>query len=204
MITQHDWYKKMRQALKTISIKKFLLELIHNSHNAFKHTIWKETYMIWHDRLSILWDKETQDWLSSLKCGIEGWPDRTWTDRFICLHGQYNKSISAYYKNSLPGDSPELMPLDCHLFSDIKEGVSRNMAFTFFFLKMIQQNTLLQHQRKPFWQSNVPLQPGVLRRNVFVKTWEKFHKHWIALLLPMVLTLKTMTEKVLEKRQKWS
>ena len=131
-ITQRGWYQKMRQALKTISIKEFLLDLIHKSNTVYKDTTRKDTYMIWHDRLSILWDKETQDWLSSLKCGIEGWPDRTWSDRFIRLRGQYNESISAYYKNSLPGDSPELMPLDCHLFSDIKEGVSRNVAFSFF------------------------------------------------------------------------
>ena len=131
-ITQRDWYKKMRRALKTISIKEFLLDLIHKSNNAFKQTIRKDTYMIWHDRLSILWDKETQDWLSSLKCGINGWPERTWADRFIRLRGKYNDSVSTYYKKSLPGDSPELMPLDSHLFSDIKEGVSRNVAFSFF------------------------------------------------------------------------
>lgn len=36
-------------------------------------------------------------------------------------------------KDSLPGDSPELMPLDSHLFADIKEGVAKNVAFSFFF-----------------------------------------------------------------------
>lgn len=30
-----------------------------------------------------------------------------------------------------PGDSPETMPLDNHLFADVNEGVSRNVAFTF-------------------------------------------------------------------------
>ena len=132
MITQRDWYIKMRRALKTISIKEFVLDLIHKSSAAFKNTDREHTYMIWHDRLSILWDKETQDWLSSLKCGIDGWGDRTWADRFICLRGKYNDSVSTYHKNSLPGDSPELMPLDCHLFSDVKEGVSQNVAFSFF------------------------------------------------------------------------
>ena len=37
-----------------------------------------------------------------------------------------------YYKDGLPGDSPELMPLDSHLFADAKEGVARNVAFSFF------------------------------------------------------------------------
>ena len=204
LITQRYWYKKMRHALKTISIKEFVLDLIHKSQDAYKHTIRKDTYMIWHDRLSILWDKETQEWLSKLKCGIQGWPERTWADRFIRLRGQYNESVTSYYKNSLPGDSPELMPLDCHLFSDVKEGVSRNVAFSFFYQKMTQQNTRLQHQRKPFRQLNVPLQRGARRRNGFVKTWKTFHEHWIALLLPMALTLKTVTEKELEKTWKQS
>ena len=40
--------------------------------------------------------------------------------------------VTAHYKNTLPGDSPELMPLDCHLFSDVNEGTARNVAFSFF------------------------------------------------------------------------
>ena len=130
LITQHAWYKKVRQALKVISIRDFLLDLIHKSYNAYKEITRKDTYMIWHDQLSILWDQETQNWLSSLKCGIDGWPDRTWADQFFPLRRQYNTSISMYYKNNLPGDSSDLMLLDCHLFSDIKEAVSRNVWYT--------------------------------------------------------------------------
>ena len=88
--------------------------------------------MIWHDHLSILWNSATQQWMRTLKCGIQGWEDRTWADMFIRLRGKYNKGLSKYYRNALPGDSPELMPLDSHLFNDIKDGVSRNMAFSFF------------------------------------------------------------------------
>ena len=39
------------------------------------------------------------------------------------------------YRNCLPGDSPQLMPLDCHLFSDIKEGLARNIALTYWMEK---------------------------------------------------------------------
>ena len=39
--------------------------------------------------------------------------------------------VSVHNKNTFPGDSPELMPLDCHLFSDIKEGVAQNVALSF-------------------------------------------------------------------------
>ena len=130
-VTQHQWYKKMRRAMKQVPISDFVLHLIRTSTDAFSQTKRRDTFMIWHDRLSILWDRQTQDWLKKLKCPIEGWAERTWADRFIRLRGQYSACVSRYYKDSLPGDSPELMPLDCHLFADIKEGVAHNVAFSY-------------------------------------------------------------------------
>ena len=133
--TQKDWYQEMRKSTKMrkhASIKDFILFLIKCGNDVYNQTKRKDTWMIWHDALSILWDKESQKWLRTLKCPIEGWEDRTWADRFIRLRGKYNEMVSKSYKNGLPGDSPELMPLDCHLFSDIKEGVARNVAFSFF------------------------------------------------------------------------
>ena len=131
-VTQHHWYKEMSRKMKTVSIKDFLLNLIHVSTEAFKGTARQNTFVIWHDRLSILWDKSTQAWLKTLKCPIQGWQERTWANRFIRFRGAYNDGLTGYYQNSLPGDSPELMPLDSHLFSDIIEGVSRNVAFFYF------------------------------------------------------------------------
>ena len=82
-ITQYHWYQPLREALKTMSISEFLLYLIHDSKAAFSCTEQSNTYMIWHDRLSILWDKATQSWLCGLSCPIEDWPERTWTNRLI-------------------------------------------------------------------------------------------------------------------------
>ena len=36
------------------------------------------------------------------------------------------------YRSKLPGDSPELMPLDCPLVGDIKEVLRRNLAMSFW------------------------------------------------------------------------
>ena len=55
--------------------------------------------------------------------------------QLIRLLGPYNNRVHNRYKNKLPGDSPELMPLDCHLFSDIREGLARNVAYSFFLPK---------------------------------------------------------------------
>jgi hypothetical protein len=130
-----NWYKKMTLHTKmksSSSIQHFILHLIYHGEALYKDTKRKDTWMISHDALSILWDKTTQEWLRKLACPIEGWLDRTWADRFIKIRGQYNLKDAKHYENTLPGDSPELMPLDCHLFADVKEGVARSVGFSFF------------------------------------------------------------------------
>ena len=87
--------------------------------------------MTYHDHLKIWWEKESQDYLKSLPCPIEGNPNRTWYDRQIKICGSNNVKVSKRYRDCLPGDSPELMPLDCHLFADLQEGASKNVALTF-------------------------------------------------------------------------
>lgn len=130
-----SWYKQLTSHTKMksfASIQHFVLHLIFHGQELYKDTIRKDTWMISHDALSILWDKSTQEWLNKLACPIDGWADRTWADRFIKIRGSYTDKVANHYKDTLPGDSPELMPLDCHLFSDVKEGVARNVGFSFF------------------------------------------------------------------------
>jgi hypothetical protein len=92
--------------------------------------------MIYHDHLKIWWEKTGQDYLKSLLCPIEGWPDRTWYDRQIKIfEDSNNKSVNKSYQNCLPGDSPELMPLDCHHFADLQEGAAKNVALTYHLTK---------------------------------------------------------------------
>jgi hypothetical protein len=90
------------------------------------------TWMIYHDHLKIWWEKDGQEYLKSLPCPIAGNPSRTWYDRQIKICGEKNNTkVSKRYKNCLPGDSPELMPLDCHLFADLQEGAAKNVALTY-------------------------------------------------------------------------
>jgi hypothetical protein len=133
--SQKPWREEMRnnaEMRKIASVKDFVLHLIKSGEDLYKGTNRAETWMIWHDALSILWDKHTQAWLRTLKCPSDAVPLRTWADRFVRLQGEYNDMVSNRYKNTLPGDSPELMPLDNHLFADIREGVARNVGFSFF------------------------------------------------------------------------
>jgi hypothetical protein len=98
--------------------------------------------MIYHDHLKIWWEKESQDYLKSLPCPIDGYPTRTWWDRQIKITGAENNSkVAKRYQDCLPGDSPELMPLDCHLFADMKAGSSNNVCLT----NHLQEGDPLKH-----------------------------------------------------------
>jgi hypothetical protein len=104
----------------------------------------EDTWMMYHDALSVWWEKESQDYLKSLPCPIEGNPNRTWYDRQIKICGENNDKVSNRYKNCLPGDSPELMPLDCHLFADLQEGAAKNVAITYH-IKATDEDVALKY-----------------------------------------------------------
>jgi hypothetical protein len=53
-----------------------------------------------------------------------------------------NQKVAARYKNCLPDDSPEMMPLDCHIFTDLKKGAARNVALTFHIMELDQERPL--------------------------------------------------------------
>ena len=88
--------------------------------------------MLYHDHLSIFWEKETLDYMKSKPCPTDDQPDRTWYDRVIKIVGKNNELVHKRYQNKLPGDSPEMMPLDCHLFADLREGLALNIAMSFW------------------------------------------------------------------------
>jgi hypothetical protein len=105
--------------------------IIAEGERVYEDTDRANTWMIYHDHLNIRWEKESQDYLKSLMCPIEGAPSRTWYDRQIKICGENNEKVVKRYRDSLPGDSPELMPLDNHLFADLQEGAGKNVALTY-------------------------------------------------------------------------
>lgn len=130
-----NWEQKFRESpamKKVVGIHEMIDHIIKEGNRIFADTKRKDTWMIYHDHLKIFWEKETIEYMKSLKCPNEEQPDRTWFDRVIKLEGTYSDSVHPRYKAKLPGDSPELMPLDCHLFADIKEALARNIALSFW------------------------------------------------------------------------
>jgi hypothetical protein len=107
--------------------------VISEGKRVYKNTTREHTWLIYHDHLKIWWEKESQNYLKTLPCPIEGNPNRTWQDRQIKISGDENNGkVAKRYSNCLPGDSPELMPLDNHLFGDLQEGAAKNVALTYY------------------------------------------------------------------------
>jgi len=127
-----DWEQKILTLDGSIlkkygAVHKLVDHIIAEGNRIFANTNRKDTWMIYHDHLKILWEKDTIEYMKSLKCPIEGNPNRTWFNRFIKISGRdYLPRVAKSYWHTLVGDSPELMPLDCHLFADIKEGLDKS------------------------------------------------------------------------------
>ena len=84
----------------------------------FADTPYASCWMMYHDHLSQWWEKGAQDYIASL-----GFKDR----QVRCV-GITNAGTR--YEGNLVGNSPELMPLDTHLFNDLKKGVVDHVVAT--------------------------------------------------------------------------
>jgi hypothetical protein len=139
------WEAKMEvepgSSLKPLrSCHQLIDHLIEEGKKIWSGTKREHTWMVYHDHLKIFWEAETIEYMKSKKCPIphddsEFSRNRTWFDRMIKIEKPNKARVHERYNNKLPGDSPELMPLDCHLFADLKEALARNIAFTFWMEK---------------------------------------------------------------------
>jgi hypothetical protein len=62
------------------SIKDLMDHVISEGNRIWGGTERENTWMIYHDHLTIWWEKDSQDYLKTLPCPIEGNPNRTWYD----------------------------------------------------------------------------------------------------------------------------
>ena len=75
-------------------------------------------FYIYHDALSAWWSVGAQEYMSS-----KGFADRQ-------IRGLAFTNEGTRYEGKLPGDTPEYMPLDSNLFSDLETAVRWNVAAT--------------------------------------------------------------------------
>ena len=75
--------------------------------------------MIYHDHLSQWWEAGAQAWLAK----------RGFKDRLVRIRDGV-PAIAKRYQGKLVGNTPELMPLDSHLFQDSKDAVLKHVVLT--------------------------------------------------------------------------
>jgi len=116
--TWQDEVKKVANK-KYCSIKELIDHMISESKKLYTGTKSENTFLIFHDALSAYFEKGAQEYIKSL--GFK--------DRLVRCYGNTNSDIKRY-QHKLVGDSPELCPLDAHLFSDYKRSVAMHCSLT--------------------------------------------------------------------------
>ena len=109
-----SWRDHLPAKFATTSIKVLIDHVIEEGNRLFADTVFAKSWFIYHDALPQWWEKEAQDYLRE-----RGFEERQWRAR-----GDTNENVAGHYVNKLMGDSPELMPLDSSLFSDLIEKVA--------------------------------------------------------------------------------
>ena len=116
-----DWQVEVKKVVdkKYCSIKELIDHIISESKKLYKGTDYENTFLIFHDALSSYFEHGAQEYINSI--GFK--------DRLVKCYGDTNSDIKRY-KHKLVGDTPELCPLDAHLFSDFKHSVSVHCSLT--------------------------------------------------------------------------
>jgi len=94
--------------------------IVQETKNVFKGTTCEETHFFYHDALSQMTNKETQEWMRG-KQYLDMW--------VLPINGCNARTI---YTDRPVGDLPEMIPLDCSLFEDLHAGVHRHVSTTYF------------------------------------------------------------------------
>jgi hypothetical protein len=116
-----NWESKLPVKFKWMCITDLMDHVVEQGNVVFKGTTREHDWVIYHDRLSQWWEEESQEYLETQ----HHMRDRQWK-----AVGSTNDSLPKYYKNSLMGDSPELMPLDSSLFNDLIDAVGAHVSAT--------------------------------------------------------------------------
>ena len=110
-----DWKNHLPRSVSTLtSIQELVDHTIDEGNRLFAGTAFANTWLIYHDALPQWWEKETQEYIQS-----RGFAQRQWR-----ANAETNAVLPRHYRDRLMGDSPELMPLDSSLFSDLIEKVA--------------------------------------------------------------------------------
>ena len=95
--------------------------VVEEGNRLFAGTPFADCWLIYHDALSQWWSKGAQDYIETTYPGFAKRQCR----------GLGHTNEGTRYEDKLPGDTPEYMPLDSNLFSDLEVMVRWNVAATY-------------------------------------------------------------------------
>mmetsp|Transcript_18727 Transcript_18727/g.59328 ORF Transcript_18727/g.59328 Transcript_18727/m.59328 type:complete len:610 (+) Transcript_18727:209-2038(+) len=143
------WLEKVEKTLKLVCVTRLIDHIVAEMDKAFAGTPYANTYVIAHDALSQFTEFGAQEYLRSKGFG----PDRL-------LGPRDGTNVGTRYENRQVGDSPELMPLDSNLFSDLMYGCKQHRALTW----------LLPNDDPKKFKFGTPAEVS----NTLRRTWEVF------------------------------
>jgi hypothetical protein len=114
-----SWRAKVDSHLKLCCITDIIDHIIAEGDAAFADTPFANSWIIGHDALGQYWEPDSLKYLES-----KGFPP----SRLLCAQGSTNAGTR--YAGKLVGNSPELMPLDSNLFSDLEYAIKQHCALT--------------------------------------------------------------------------
>jgi hypothetical protein len=114
-----NWRQVVDKHLKLCCITDIVDHIISEGNRAFADTPYANSWVIGHDALSQYWEPDALAHLES-----KGFPPC----RLLCAQGSTN--LGTRYAGKLVGNSPELMPLDSNLFSDLEYAIKQHCALT--------------------------------------------------------------------------
>ena len=103
---------------KYCCITELAMHIVEQSEVLFKGTDHEGKWFFFHDALTTMTSAETITWMKS-KDYLKYW-----------ILPQRDRLINTRYHNKLPGDSPELMPMDATLNKDIDDSGKQHVAVT--------------------------------------------------------------------------
>lgn len=118
-----DWYVRVRAVVEKnyLPINAYIDHIWAESKAVYFGTIYEKCFSIYHDHLTLFWAKETVDYMK--KIGM-------WR-HVIKIHASASTTVSSYYIESVPGNSPEnARALDSYGIADLEAAIPNMVALT--------------------------------------------------------------------------
>ena len=122
---EEEWEEKIRatsQMSPYVCVTKMIEHIVAESAKMFKGTKFEDSWVFYHDALSLMTAKETVQWMKE-----KGYHER-WLLPVNGLHSD-DPDLKAYLE-TIPGSGPENMPWDLSLNKDAHEDTNRHVVLT--------------------------------------------------------------------------